>query len=473
MQFCGGCHQFPEPGMLDRDTWASRVLPAMGWRLGIHGPDNDPYTGLAPEEKARVESLGIYPKKPLVTQQEWDDIMSYFSNAAPQKLKQPDTGPERTLGMDQFDVLPLKISDQMIPGISMIKYDPTSRSIFVGDARNQLFQIDTGLNLVNSWSLTGPPADMSFPAKWAAKLLLVGSIAPTEERNGVLFDLIKQTDAPSNPPITNLARPVHVSLGDVDGDGAQDAVVCEFGHHTGRLSLFAGQDPDAAATLLARSGARQTILHDADKDGKLDVIALMAQSQEQIVLLKNLGDGKFSLQTLLSFSPLHGLSHMELKDMDGDGDQDLLVSNGDNWDFSPIRKPYHGVRIFLNDGQFKFKQAAFFPLPGASKAMAVDFDGDGDLDIAAISFYDDPDDPIHGFLLLENKGGLQFDRHLLTAARTGKWLTMECADIDADGRTDIILGSYFHNPLEVTKMSMKGITDFPQLLILKNHWKQK
>ena len=240
-----------------------------------------------------------------------------------------------------------------------------------------------------------------------------------------------------------------------------------------RFLDFHKEETDAAATLLARSGARQTILHDADKDGKLDVIALMAQSQEQIVLLKNLGDGKFSLQTLLSFSPLHGLSHMELKDMDGDGDHDLLVSNGDNWDFSPIRKPYHGVRIFLNDGQFKFKQAAFFPLPGASKAMAVDFDGDGDLDIAAISFYDDPDDPIHGFLLLENKGGLQFDRHLLTAARTGKWLTMECADIDADGRTDIILGSYFHNPLEVTKMSMKGITDFPQLLILKNHWKQK
>jgi hypothetical protein len=49
---------------------------------------------------------------------------------------------------------------------------------------------------------------------------------------------------------------------------------------------------------------------------------------------------------------------------------------------------------------------------------------------------------------------------------------MECADMDLDGRTDIILGSYFHNPLEATKLSLKGITDFPQVLILKNRWKQ-
>lgn len=459
--------------MLDRDTWASRVLPAMGWRLGIHGPDNDPYATLNPEEKARVETLGIYPKKPLVTQEEWDDIVSYFTGAAPQKLRQPDTGPEKTLDNDQFPAVPLKLTDQTIPAISMMAFDPFRHHIYVGDAGHRLFRLDSGLTLLNSWSLTGPPADIRFPSAGPARLLLVGSIAPTEQRNGVLFDLNDSAHAaPAKPPITELARPVHVSLGDVDGDGAEDAVVCEFGHHTGRLTLFPGQDPTAAEPLIGRSGARQTILHDVDRDGRLDIIALMAQSQEQIVLLKNMGDGRFTLQVLLAFSPLHGLSHMELNDMDGDGDPDLLISNGDNWDFSPIRKPYHGVRIFLNDGGFKFRQGAFFPLPGASKAMAADFDRDGDLDIAAISFYDDPDDPIRGFLLLENKGGLQFERHLLPVARTGKWLTMECADIDADGLVDILLGSYFHNPLEATKLTIKGVTDFPQVLLLKNRWKR-
>ena len=473
MQFCGGCHQFPEPGMLDRETWASRVLPAMGWRLGLQGSDNDPLADLDPEEKARVESLGIYPNKPLVTQQEWNDIVSYFTGAAPQQLRQPVIGPEQTLDKEQFQALPLKVSAQSVPAISMMAFDTLRHQIYVGDAGQRLFLLDSGLALLNSWSLTGPPAHILFPSAGPARLLLVGSIAPTEQRNGVLFDLNDTANSiAAKPPIVGLARPVHVSLGDIDGDGIQDAVVCEFGHHTGRLTLFPGQDPTAAEPLIARSGARQTILHDVDQDGRLDIIALMAQAQEQIVLLKNMGDGRFSLQVLLAFSPLHGLSHMELNDMDGDGDPDLLVSNGDNWDFSPIRKPYHGVRIFLNEGGFKFRQGAFFPLPGASKAMAADFDRDGDLDIAAISFYDDPDDPIHGFLLLENKGGLQFDRLLLPAARMGKWLTMECADIDADGGVDILLGSYFHNPLEATKLTMKGITDFPQILLLRNRWKR-
>jgi len=399
--------------------------------------------------------------------------VDYFKKTAPAALKLPEPGTEKELGPDQFDAFPLKVHDQIIPAISMVEFDTALQYLYIGDAGNRLFRLGNNLTLQQSWNLAGPPADMSFSGHEPPRLLMVGSIAPTEERNGVLFDLNDPQDSGfKHPPIINLARPVHISLGDVDGDGIQDAVVCEFGHHTGQLTLFSAQQPENAATLISRPGARQTILKDVDNDGRLDIIALMAQAQEQIILLKNLGEGKFFLQVLLSFSPLHGLSHMELKDMDGDGDDDLLVSNGDNWDSSPIRKPYHGVRIFLNDGQFKFKYGAFFPLPGASKAMAADFDQDGDPDIAAISFYDDPDDPIRGFLLLENKGALQFDRHLIPAARTGKWLTMECADIDHDGRTDIILGSYFHNPLEATKLSMKGITDFPQVLILKNRWKR-
>lgn len=445
----------------------------MGWRLGIQGPDNDPYSDLDPSEKSRVESLGIYPEKPLVNKQEWNDILDYFKKTSPTNLKQPETGTEKILEDRQFEVIPMKMDDVAIPSISLLEFDTKLHHLYVGDAKNKLFRLDSTLALQNSWDLTGPPADICFPSGRPPRLLLVGSIAPTEQRNGVLFELRNPQDSGiSLAAIINMARPVHVSLGDVDGDGIEDAVVSEFGHHTGQLTMFSGQHPENAAILISRPGARQTILRDVDKDGRMDIIAMMAQAQEQVVLLKNLGEGRFTLKAMLSFSPLHGLSHMELKDLDGDGDEDLLVSNGDNWDFSNIRKPYHGVRIFLNDGAFAFKQGAFFPLPGASKAMASDFDGDGDQDIAAISFYDDPEDPIHGFLLLENKGNMQFDRHLLPAARSGKWLTMECADIDQDGRTDIILGSYFHNPLEATKLTLKGITDFPQILVLKNHWKQ-
>ena len=33
--YCSGCHLFPEPDLLDKRTWATQTLPAMGPQLGI------------------------------------------------------------------------------------------------------------------------------------------------------------------------------------------------------------------------------------------------------------------------------------------------------------------------------------------------------------------------------------------------------------------------------------------------------
>jgi hypothetical protein len=169
---------------------------------------------------------------------------------------------------------------------------------------------------------------------------------------------------------------------------------------------------------------------------------------------------------------VYGVSYFELVDFNKDGAMDILLTNGDNWDYSAISKNYHGIRIFLNDGKDTFKEAWFYPLFGTSKAVARDFDNDGDLDIAAISFYDDLNQPEQGFLYFSNKGNLQFDVSSTPAAATGKWLTLEAADIDRDGDTDLVLGSYFHNIGELTKLMFKGIFSVPQLLVLKNKQKK-
>ena len=42
--------------------------------------------------------------------------------------------------------------------------------------------------------------------------------------------------------------------------------------------------------------------------------------------------------------------------------------------------------FFLNEGNNHFSQKYFFPINGCYKAIAKDFDGDGDLDIASIAF---------------------------------------------------------------------------------------
>jgi hypothetical protein len=80
---------------------------------------------------------------------------------------------------------------------------------------------------------------------------------------------------------------------------------------------------------------------------------------------------------------------------------------------------------------------------GCFKAMARDFDGDGNLDIAAISFFADyQHHPEEGFIYLKNKGSLNFQPFILPETSTGRWLTMDVGDFYRTGRPDIILGNY-------------------------------
>lgn len=474
IRYCGNCHRFPDAGLLDRNTWSASVLPKMGWRLGVRTPGMDPFEGMDPEEVQRVRKAGVYPVNAAVTKDEWQRVLRYFSSAAPDSLPAPEDPVQAAILPTGFEALPLTIGEKPVPRTTLLRFDPVSRLLHIGDAAGELSILDGNLSMQGYWQLTSPPSDMVFVPGTLPRLLCVGSIAPTEARNGAFFPLDSTGGRSGAPaPLTNLARPVHATTANLDGNGKPDLLICEFGHHTGSLSLYPDGDPKRKTVIAGTPGARRTEVRDMDGDGRPDILALMAQGDERLSLFRNLGNGRFQEKVLLRFPPLQGLSHFELADFDGDGRMDVLMTNGDNWDYSAVRKPYHGIRIFLNKGGLDFREAWFQTFYGASKAMATDMDGDGDLDIAAISFYDDPADPANGFLYLENLGGLQFRTWKLPAAACGKWLTMETCDLDGDGRKDVVLGSYFHNAAELTRLSVKGVTEFPQVLILMNRMGRK
>ena len=91
-----------------------------------------------------------------------------------------------------------------------------------------------------------------------------------------------------------------------------------------------------------------------------------------------------------------------------------------------------------------------FGLIGAFKAVAADFDGDGDLDLAAISFFPDlARSPEEAFLYFENLGGMRFKASTIPLGTRGRWLTLEAGDLDGDGDLDMILGSFTQGPASV------------------------
>jgi FG-GAP-like repeat len=117
-------------------------------------------------------------------------------------------------------------------------------------------------------------------------------------------------------------------------------------------------------------------------------------------------------------------------------------------------KPYHGVRVFLNDGQNHFTEKYFFRAHGTIKATAADFDNDGDLDIAAIAFFPDfTKTPHKSVVFLKNEGNWRFSAYASPKTDLGRWMVMEVCDYDQDHKTDIVLGSCKELPSQKKSMT--------------------
>ena len=163
---------------------------------------------------------------------------------------------------------------------------------------------------------------------------------------------------------------------------------------------------------------------------------------------------------LLTRQPMWGHSHIEVADFNNDNHPDLLITNGDNGelDFALLR-PYHGVRVHLNDGKNDFTKELFFPQPGAYKALARDFDQDGDYKL----------NPTAGFIYLRQDKSLQFSAHTLPEADRGRWITLDAGDVDRDQDIDLVLGAYNMPQRQIPDALKKRWAEKPTpILILKN-----
>jgi hypothetical protein len=459
--YCSSCHLFPSPSLLDKNTWRNKVLPNMAWRLGIREGYESPYNDMDSNEMRLVKALNVYPNRPIISLIQWKKIFNYYISNAPKDPILVEYLPVIEKRCAQFIAQPIFIEEKELPKTTMIKYDSNHSLLYVGDARSELYALNSHLKLEHKWLFPSAPVDINLN-NTIPNVLCVGSVAPTEKKEGALISL------DSNIVFSKLGRPVSMESADLNSDGKLDLIICEFGNHAGKLSWYDGCDRLKENILLTRPGARKLEVVDLNKDGKLDIIVLMAQSQEGVYYFENVGNNKFKESVLIKFPPVYGLSYFELVDFNHDGFLDILLTNGDNWDLSRVKKNFHGVRIFMNNGNNQFAQTFFFPLYGTSKALARDFDNDGDIDIAAISFYDELENPEQGFVYLKNMGNNYFEASSTPAAANGKWLTMDVGDIDKDGDLDIILGSFIYSISEMMGLINKGVEHFPQLLFLTN-----
>ena len=464
--YCSSCHLFPEPALLDKATWRDRVLPNMGWRLGIRKTGDNPYADMEKDEAQLVRKVNVFPEKPLLPRADWEKIVSYYSSEAPEKPLPQTAPPTFDSVLKDFHAQAISFTKRQLPQTSLLKYDNSTGLLFIGDVQHELYAMRNNLKLIASWKTESSPVDIDFSRPGTPRVLCIGSMKPSQKLKGSFY--AADTANADVKRLNQLSRPVACESADLNEDGVKDVIICQFGNHTGKLSWFDGGDPKKEHILKLQPGARRTAIHDFNGDGRPDILVLMAQAREALILFINGGKNRFSEKIVYQFPPVYGVSYFELADFNNDGHPDILLTNGDNWDLSPIKKYYHGIRILMNDGKNNFRITKFFPFYGASKAVARDFDMDGDVDIAAIAFYDDPDEQAQTFLYLENKGGEKFSPATTAAAENGKWITMEACDFDRDGDQDIVLGSFVYSVNELAKLVTRGLDAFPQVVVLWN-----
>ena len=469
--YCGSCHQVPEPSMLDKAIWEKGVLPNMAYRLGIDQDYFKLFANADADEMQIVLGTGIYPEHPQLAMEDWEKIKKYYLDNAPEKPIKQEAKPKVKVGLTDFVVKPLKVLGDESPRITLVKFNPESQEIYVAwrGFSNFIKKYNTKLLKTDSITVQSAVSDIVVK-KESLNILSMGIMDPSDKSKGTLTQVDKTKKV--SKQLDSLKRPVQMSYGDLNQDSVEDILICNFGNEIGNLTWYEGGSMKPHL-LKALPGARVAYLKDMNNDKLLDIVVLMTQAREGISIFYNKGKGEFDEKGILQFSSVYGSSFISLVDFNKDGFTDILYTNGDNADLSVSLKAYHGIRIFLNDGKGAFKLGYFYPMFGASKALAADFDLDGDLDIAAISFFTSPDQkPNEGFLLLKNKGSLTFDASTIQEAKSGKWMVMDVGDMDKDGDDDIILGSFLRGGmLGLEGISFKGKSP-PAVLVLENkHFK--
>ena len=239
--------------------------------------------------------------------------------------------------------------------------------------------------------------------------------------------------------VGNRATP---SFGDVDGDGDLDMVLNRGGGY-GNLRYFT----NSGGVFTEQSGAQNPfgsipgsnysdpVLADLDGDGDLDLVVHVRYSNSRTFF--NTG-GVFTERTG-SQNPLNGFSgnyraSPTFVDFDGDGDQDYVLSNGNQ------------LRYFQNNANvFTEQSGAGNPFNGDTfggsniSPAFIDLDGDGDLDVVAGQNYGN-------IRVFRNEGNGTFAEQTGTAnpfngVSLSSGAAPTFADIDNDGDLDLVVGS--------------------------------
>ncbi|MBS1577307.1 MAG: VCBS repeat-containing protein, partial [Bacteroidetes bacterium] len=223
--YCQSCHLLPEPSLLDAKTWLNGVFPVMGPRLGIFEHEKKSY----PYSKYDLE-LGkdFYPAKPMLTDDQWQQIIDYYTFLAPDSLQSKQSRKYPIKNDTSLFTPRVATFKYYSPSVSFVKIDTSRKDkpVIIADAvKNRLYRFDKNLKLVDSAHTKSPIVDIlsSKSSEWIS--CNIGMLSPNNGKYGsvrkISFHQNGKLKEDTAKLFDGLQRPVQVLQADINRDGKE------------------------------------------------------------------------------------------------------------------------------------------------------------------------------------------------------------------------------------------------------------